>query len=129
VVVEPAGRGHQHPLDQECDAREDGSRLYATVGSNSNAGDNGIAAEKAGRPCGKSIPPRSKHRIYASGLRNPNGLAWVRLPAPGRRDDVRGSWSTSAMSSARPVRTHDPVGRRRFLGFPSAIRLPCRCPG
>jgi glucose/arabinose dehydrogenase len=54
----------------------DGSRLYVTVGSNSNAGENGMAVE-AGRASIWEIDPKTgQHRVYASGLRNPVGLSW-----------------------------------------------------
>ncbi|MEG3149655.1 sorbosone dehydrogenase family protein [Sphingomonas sp. ZT3P38] len=57
-------------------ASPDGSRLYAGVGSNSNITENGIAAE-AGRAAIWEIDRvTGAHRIFASGLRNPNGLTW-----------------------------------------------------
>ena len=57
-------------------ASPDGSRLYATVGSNSNVGENGMAAEE-GRAAIWEIDARSgQRRLFASGLRNPNGMAW-----------------------------------------------------
>ncbi|HEY9234607.1 MULTISPECIES: PQQ-dependent sugar dehydrogenase [Phenylobacterium] len=53
-----------------------GARLYATVGSNSNVGENGMEAE-AGRAAVVQFPlPNGPARIYASGLRNPVGLAF-----------------------------------------------------
>jgi glucose/arabinose dehydrogenase len=57
-------------------ASRDGSKLYATVGSNSNAGENGIDKED-GRAAIWEIDLRSgAKRLFASGIRNPNGLAW-----------------------------------------------------
>ena len=57
-------------------ANEDGSKLYVTVGSASNVAENGIEAEK-GRAAIWEIDARTgDNRIYAYGLRNPNGLAW-----------------------------------------------------
>ena len=54
----------------------DGRKLYAGVGSLSNIGDNGLAVE-AGRACIYELDLASGHkRIFASGLRNPVGLAW-----------------------------------------------------
>ena len=47
-----------------------------TVGSNSNAAENGIDQE-IGRAAIWEVDLKHKsYRIYASGLRNPNGLAW-----------------------------------------------------
>jgi glucose/arabinose dehydrogenase len=55
---------------------QDGKRLYATVGSNSNVAEQGIEAEH-GRAAILEIDPASgAKRIFASGLRNPIGLAW-----------------------------------------------------
>ena len=76
VVDLPAGPINHH-WTKNLIASPDGSRLYATVGSNSNAAENGIAAE-AGRAAVWEIDPLAhRQRIYAYGLRNPNGLAWV----------------------------------------------------
>ncbi len=59
----------------------DGSKLYVGVGSLSNIGDKGMAAEE-GRAAVYEIDLASgKSRIFASGLRNPVGLAWE--PATG----------------------------------------------
>jgi glucose/arabinose dehydrogenase len=53
-----------------------GDRLYVTVGSNSNVAERGMALEEQ-RAAIWAIDRRSgRHRIFASGLRNPNGLAW-----------------------------------------------------
>ena len=57
-------------------ASSDGSRLYAGVGSNSNAGENGLDKEE-GRSCILEIDPHTgRSRVFASGLRNPVGIAW-----------------------------------------------------
>src|SRR5207244_1667929 len=53
-----------------------GTKLYVTVGSNSNAAENGIEAEE-GRAAVWEVDLKSlTHRIVVSGTRNPNGLAW-----------------------------------------------------
>ena len=58
-------------------ASPDGTRLYATVGSNSNVAENGMPAE-AGRAAIWEIDRASgNERLFASGLRNPNGMAWM----------------------------------------------------
>jgi glucose/arabinose dehydrogenase len=76
VVDLPAGPINHH-WTKNLVASQDGSRLYATVGSNSNAGENGLAAEEGRAAVWEIDPTTGQHRIYASGLRNPNGLAWV----------------------------------------------------
>ncbi len=71
----PGGRLNHH-WTKSLIARGDGSKLYVGVGSNSNVGENGIGREK-GRAAIWEIDPRTgTHRIFASGLRNPVGLAW-----------------------------------------------------
>jgi len=57
-------------------AARDGRHLYATVGSNSNAGENGLAQEEGRAAIWQIDLPGGEKRLYATGLRNPNGLAW-----------------------------------------------------
>ncbi|MEO6624593.1 MAG: sorbosone dehydrogenase family protein, partial [Burkholderiaceae bacterium] len=54
----------------------DGSKLDVTVGSNSNIGENGIENEEGRAAIWEVDTKTGQHRIFASGLRNPNGLAW-----------------------------------------------------
>jgi glucose/arabinose dehydrogenase len=75
VVDLPAGPINHH-WTKNVAASPDGTRLFVTVGSNSNVGENGIAAEE-GRAAVWVVDPRTgEHRVFASGLRNPNGLAF-----------------------------------------------------
>jgi glucose/arabinose dehydrogenase len=71
----PAGAINHH-WTKDLTASSDGSKLYATVGSNSNIGENGIEAE-ANRAAVLEVDRASgQWRVFASGLRNPNGPAW-----------------------------------------------------
>jgi len=71
----PAGPINHH-WTKNLIASQDGSKLYVTVGSNSNVAERGMAAE-VGRAAIWEVDIRSgSHRIFASGLRNPNGLVW-----------------------------------------------------
>ncbi|HEU4826589.1 MAG TPA: sorbosone dehydrogenase family protein [Dongiaceae bacterium] len=71
----PAGRLNHH-WTKNLIASPDGGKLYATVGSNSNVGENGIEREHQ-RACILEIDLATrKVRVFASGLRNPNGMAW-----------------------------------------------------
>ena len=54
----------------------DGSKLYATVGSNSNVAENGMAAEEGRAAIWEIDRASGAMRLYATGLRNPNGMAW-----------------------------------------------------
>ncbi|MGF7149697.1 glucose/arabinose dehydrogenase [Sphingomonas zeicaulis] len=57
-------------------ANADGTRLYVTVGSNSNIGENGMETEVNRAAILEVDPKTGRRRVFASGLRNPNGLAW-----------------------------------------------------
>jgi glucose/arabinose dehydrogenase len=57
-------------------ASRDGSKLYAGVGSNSNAAENGIGKEEGRAAVWEIDRSTGAHRVFASGLRNPVGLAW-----------------------------------------------------
>jgi glucose/arabinose dehydrogenase len=75
IVSLPAGRINHH-WTKNVIASTDGSKLYASVGSNSNAGENGIGKEEGRAAIWEVDPATGAHRIFASGLRNPVGLAW-----------------------------------------------------
>jgi glucose/arabinose dehydrogenase len=71
----PAGTRNHH-WTKTVVANADGSRLYASVGSNSNVAENGMEVEE-GRAAIWEIDTKSgEKRLYASGLRNAVGLAW-----------------------------------------------------
>lgn len=71
----PAGEINHH-WTKNIIASRDGSKLYATVGSNSNVGEVGMENE-ANRAAILEIDlAKGSTRLFASGLRNPNGLAW-----------------------------------------------------
>jgi glucose/arabinose dehydrogenase len=55
----------------------DGARLYVSVGSNSNVAENGIENEARRAAILEVDPQAGTQRVYASGLRNPVGMAWV----------------------------------------------------
>jgi len=80
VVALPAGAINHH-WTKNLIATRDGTKLYVTVGSNSNVAERGMEVE-AERAAIWEVDTRSgAHRIFASGLRNPNGLAWEPLTA------------------------------------------------
>ncbi|MEA2761856.1 MAG: hypothetical protein QOD47_1140, partial [Gemmatimonadaceae bacterium] len=70
-----AGRINHH-WTKNVIASPDGSKLYASVGTNSNAGENCLAKEEGRAAIWEVDPATGHHRIFASGLRNPVGLAW-----------------------------------------------------
>lgn len=75
LVTLPAGPINHH-WTKNIIASQDGKRLFVTVGSNSNVAERGMAVE-AGRAAIWEVDLQSgAHRVFASGLRNPNGMAW-----------------------------------------------------
>ncbi len=65
-----------HHWTKSLTASQDGSKLYAGVGSNSNITENGIEAEKDRASIWEIDRVTGAHRLYATGLRNPNGLSF-----------------------------------------------------
>ena len=75
VVDLPAGPINHH-WTKNLIANADGSKLYVTVGSNSNVAERGMEVE-TGRAAIWEVDIKSgAQRIFATGIRNPNGLAW-----------------------------------------------------
>lgn len=75
VMDLPAGKLNHH-WTKDLIADLQGNHLYVSVGSNSNIAENGIDAEK-GRAAIHRLDLRTgKSKLFASGLRNPNGFAW-----------------------------------------------------
>lgn len=75
VVDLPAGPINHH-WTKNLIASRDGSKLYVGVGSNSNAAENGIAVEEGRASIWEVDVATGNHRVFASGLRNPVGMAW-----------------------------------------------------
>ena len=65
-----------HHWTKDLVASPDGTKLYATVGSNSNIGDSGMEVETNRAAVLEVDRASGKSRVFASGLRNPNGPAW-----------------------------------------------------
>ena len=71
----PAGPLNYH-WTKSLAASPDGSRLYVGVGSNSNVGENGLDWEKDRAQILEIDPAAVERRSFATGLRNPVGLAF-----------------------------------------------------
>ncbi|MFZ6673671.1 PQQ-dependent sugar dehydrogenase [Undibacterium sp. Xuan67W] len=74
----PAGKINHH-WTKNLIANSDYSKLYVTVGSNSNVAERGMEAEFERASIWEVDLKTGSHRVFASGLRNPNGLAWEPL--------------------------------------------------
>jgi glucose/arabinose dehydrogenase len=75
-VTDLPGGPLNHHWTKNIIASPDGSKLYATVGSNSNVGENGLAAEEGRAAIWEVDRATGNKRLFATGLRNPNGMAW-----------------------------------------------------
>ncbi len=109
----PAGPINHH-WTKNILADRDGEHLYITVGSNSNAAENGIDAEKD-RARILEFDVKTGHlRAYATGLRNANGLAWqpdtgALWTAVNERDDLGNNLVPDYMTAVKDG---------GFYGFP-----------
>jgi glucose/arabinose dehydrogenase len=75
-VIDLPGGPLNHHWTKNVIASKDGSKLYVTVGSNSNVAENGMDKEEGRAAIWEVDRATGQHRIFASGLRNPNGMAW-----------------------------------------------------
>ena len=75
ILKLPAG-GYNNHWTRNLLASPDGRKIYVSVGSGSNVGENGMEHEVRRANVLEINPDGSGERVYASGLRNPVGLAW-----------------------------------------------------
>ncbi len=113
VMDLPAGPINHH-WTKNLIASPDGSKLYVSVGSNSNVGERGMA-EEIGRAAIWEIDlPSGQNRVYATGLRNPVGMAWephrrALWTVVNERDEIGSDLVPDYMTS---------VKRNTFYGWP-----------
>jgi glucose/arabinose dehydrogenase len=93
VKVTDLPGGLNHHWTKNLIASKDGRKLYATVGSNSNVGENGLDIEEGRAAIWEIDVASGQKRLFASGLRNPNGMAWapgttVLWTAVNERDEI-----------------------------------------
>ncbi|MGV3708615.1 MAG: PQQ-dependent sugar dehydrogenase [Gemmatimonas sp.] len=113
VLDLPAGRRNHH-WTKNVIASPDGSKLYIAIGSNSNAGEHGIEEERGRASVWEFDIATGKHREFATGLRNPVGMAWepdskLLWVAVNERDEIGGDLVPDYMTSLRDG---------GFYGFP-----------
>ncbi len=105
LVDLPAGPINHH-WTKNLIASPDGSRLYVSVGSNSNVAERGMEVE-AERAAILEVDIKSgAHRVFASGLRNPVGMAWephsgALWTAVNERDELGSDLVLDYMTSVR----------------------------
>lgn len=104
VLPLPAGRNHH--WTKNVVASPDGTKLYATVGSNSNIAEHGMAEEEGRAAIWEYDIASGKARLYATGLRNPNGLDFepvtgVMWTAVNERDEIGSDLPPDYMTSVK----------------------------
>ena len=101
----PGGRLNHH-WTKSLIASPDGSRLYVGVGSNSNLAENGIEKEAERAAVWEINRATGAYRVFASGLRNPVGMAWEPFTgalwvAVNERDELGSDLVPDYMTSVR----------------------------
>ena len=76
ILSLPAG-GYNNHWTRNLLSSKDGSKIFVSVGSGSNVAEHGIQNEIRRANILEINPDGSGERIYASGLRNPVGMAWA----------------------------------------------------
>jgi glucose/arabinose dehydrogenase len=105
VAALPGGPINHH-WTKNVVASPDGARLYVSVGSNSNVAERGMENE-AERAAILEVDPRTgARRVFASGLRNPVGMAWepetgVLWTSVNERDELGSDLVPDYMTSVR----------------------------
>jgi glucose/arabinose dehydrogenase len=101
----PAGPRNHH-WTKGLIASRDGRKLYVTVGSNSNVAEHGMGEEVERAAILEMNLDGGARRVFASGLRNPNGLDWE--PVTGmlwttvnERDEIGSDLVPDYMTSVR----------------------------
>ena len=105
VMDLPAGLLNHH-WTKNIIASSDGARLYVTVGSNSNVAEHGIGKEEGRAAIWELDLKTGSKRIFASGLRNPVGMAWepdsgALWTAVNERDELGSDLVPDYMTSVR----------------------------
>jgi glucose/arabinose dehydrogenase len=105
VVDLPAGPRNHH-WTKNILASPDGAKLYAAVGSNSNVAEHGMEEEVGRAAIWEVDLATGRHRVFASGLRNPVGMAWepesrTLWTAVNERDELGSDLVPDYMTSVR----------------------------
>jgi len=105
-VADLPGGPINHHWTKSLIANLSGTKLYVGVGSNSNIVENGFLAEEERAAILEIDPVTGSHRVFASGLRNPVGLAWEPVTgalwvAVNERDELGSDLVPDYMTSVR----------------------------
>jgi glucose/arabinose dehydrogenase len=104
-VADLPGGPINHHWTKNLIASRDGSKLYVAVGSNSNVAENGIAAEEGRAAVWEFDVASGRGHVFASGLRNPVGMAWkgdTLWVSVNERDELGSDLVPDYMTALRP---------------------------
>lgn len=76
-IMDLPGGKHTRHWTRNLIANADNTKIYVSVGSNTNIAEKGIAGEYKRADILEINPDGTGERIYASGLRNPVGMGWA----------------------------------------------------
>lgn len=115
ILSLPAG-GYNNHWTRNLITNADKSKIYITVGSGSNVGENGMENEVKRANILEINPDGTGEKIYASGLRNPVGVDWapgtnMLWTAVNERDGLGDDLVPDYITSVKP---------RGFYGWPYA---------
>jgi glucose/arabinose dehydrogenase len=103
-VTDLPGGPLNHHWTKNVIASEDGSKLYVTVGSNSNIAEHGMDQEEERAAILEVDAKTGERRVFASGLRNPNGMVWHQgalWTVVNERDEIGGDLVPDYLTSVR----------------------------
>ncbi|HKY92736.1 MAG TPA: sorbosone dehydrogenase family protein [Nevskiaceae bacterium] len=105
-VADLPGGPRNHHWTKGLIASVDGRKLYASVGSNSNVAEHGLELEKDRAAILEIDAETGKSRVFASGLRNPVGMAWEPVTgalwvAVNERDEIGSDLVPDYMTSVK----------------------------
>jgi glucose/arabinose dehydrogenase len=105
-LVDLPGGPINHHWTKNIIASVDGTKLYASIGSNSNITENGIEVEADRAQIWEIDLRTGAHRVFATGLRNPVGMTWqpesgALWVAVNERDELGSDMVPDYMTSVR----------------------------
>ncbi|MBC8082207.1 MAG: PQQ-dependent sugar dehydrogenase [Hymenobacter sp.] len=106
-ILDLPGKGYNNHWTRNLLASADGSKIYVSVGSSSNVGENGMEYEQRRANILEINPDGSGEKVYASGLRNPIGMDWNPVTkalwaAVNERDELGDDLVPDYLTSVRP---------------------------
>ncbi|MBC7504841.1 MAG: sorbosone dehydrogenase family protein [Sandarakinorhabdus sp.] len=107
LVAPLPGGPRNHHWTKNVVASADGKTLFVAVGSNSNAGENGLEIEKNRADILAIDPATGATKVFATGLRNPVGMAWNPVTSElwasvNERDEIGSDLVPDYMTSVKP---------------------------